>query len=401
MEVHERLPPAVERLLHETELLVGARDQREDHVAAVEDVEGLLPADLLHDPRVGRVRALEERLLRDDRRRVDEPRDDADVAPRPRRVVEDVVELRLARDEVVEAGAPGLAEVLDDAVDQLRVADLVLDLRGEGELPLQRRRTEDPVALREDAHELRVPVHLDELDQPSPVLVRHPVVRLHLPAGLDVVEELLRARVHVLGLPTERSLASSVVATRREELTREAARLFAERGFHGTSMDALAQALGVQKGSLYSLTGSKQELLFATMREGAVAFHAALDDVPDDASAVERIRLALRGHLRVVSEQLAWRPCSSANGVTSRASTVTSFMAERRRYEERWRALFRDGVETGGLRTDLDAAAATLLVLSAANWAYTWLEPGRDTEELADRFTAILVDGIRGYATPA
>jgi len=28
-------------------------------------------------------------------------------------------------------------------------------------------------------------------------------------------------------------------------LAREAARLFAERGFHGTSMDALAQALGV------------------------------------------------------------------------------------------------------------------------------------------------------------
>ena len=66
---------------------------------------------------------------------------------------------------------------------------------------------------------------------------------------------------------------------------------------------------------------------------------------------------------------------------------------------QRWRALFREGVESGDLRTDLDAAAATLLVLSAANWAYTWLEPGRDTDELADRFTAILVDGIRGYAS--
>ena len=62
-------------------------------------------------------------------------------------------------------------------------------------------------------------------------------------------------------------------------------------------------------------------------------------------------------------------------------------VAERRRYEERWRALFREGVESGDLRTDLDVGAATLLVLSAANWAYTWLEPGRDTDELADRFT--------------
>ena len=40
-------------------------------------------------------------------------------------------------------------------------------------------------------------------------------------------------------------------------------------------MGDLAEALGVQKGSLYSLTGSKQQLLFETMREGARAFHAA------------------------------------------------------------------------------------------------------------------------------
>ncbi|MBD0347533.1 MAG: hypothetical protein ICV59_00150, partial [Thermoleophilia bacterium] len=56
--------------------------------------------------------------------------------------------------------------------------------------------------------------------------------------------------------------------------------------------------------------------------------------------------------------------------------------------------------EGGDFRTDLDDATAALLVLSAANWAYTWLEPGRDTDELADRFYALLLDGMRGYATP-
>src|SRR5664279_6272115 len=100
-------------------------------------MERLLPADLLHDPRVRRVRALEQRLLADDRGRVDEPGDDADVAPRLRRIVEDVVELRLALDEVGEALLSRLAEVLDDAIDQLRVTDLVLHLRGERELALQ------------------------------------------------------------------------------------------------------------------------------------------------------------------------------------------------------------------------------------------------------------------------
>ncbi len=190
------------------------------------------------------------------------------------------------------------------------------------------------------------------------------------------------------------------MATRREELSRQAARLFAERGFHGTSMDALAQALGVQKGSLYSLIGSKQELLYETMREGARAFHAALDAVPEDGPAVDRVRLALRGHLRVVAEQLDVATVFTREWRYLEGAHRDEIEAERRRYEERWRALFREGVESGGLRTDLDAGAATLLVLSAANWAYTWLDAGRDTDELADRFTAILVDGVRGYATP-
>ena len=76
------------------------------------------------------------------------------------------------------------------------------------------------------------------------------------------------------------------------------------------------------------------------------------------------------------------------------------FVAERRRYEERVRDLFRDGVERSELRTDLDVATAALLFLSAANWAYTWLRPGARTDELADRLYAALLDGMRGYATP-
>ena len=75
------------------------------------------------------------------------------------------------------------------------------------------------------------------------------------------------------------------------------------------------------------------------------------------------------------------------------------FLGERRRYEERFRALFREGRERGELRTDLDDGAAALLALSAVNWAYTWLRPGADTDDLADRFTALLLDGMRGYAS--
>jgi AcrR family transcriptional regulator len=191
------------------------------------------------------------------------------------------------------------------------------------------------------------------------------------------------------------------VSTRRSELTREAARLFAERGYHGTSIGDLANAMGVQKGSLYAHIDSKQDLLYEAMREGAEAFHAALDEIPDDLRVTDRIRLALRAHLRVVAEQLDIATVFVREWRYLEGDRAAGFLAERRRYEERFRALFREGRELGELRTDLDDQAAALLVLSAANWAYTWLSVDADTDALADRFFAILLDGIRGYSTLA
>ena len=191
------------------------------------------------------------------------------------------------------------------------------------------------------------------------------------------------------------------MATRRSELTRQAARLFAERGYHGTSIGDLAEALGVQKASLYAHIRSKQDLLYATMREGADAFHRALDEIPDDLRPAEKIRLALRGHLRVVAEQLDVATVFVQEWRYLEGGRREEIVRERRRYEERIRALFREGRELSELRSDLDESAAALLFLSAANWAYTWLRPGTDTDELADRLYALLVDGMRGYSTPA
>ena len=127
----------------------------------------------------------------------------------------------------------------------------------------------------------------------------------------------------------------------------------------------------------------------------------ALDAVPDDLNATEKIRLSLRAHLRVIAEQLDVATVFIREWRYLEGERRDEFVAERRRYEERFRALFREGRELGELRTDLDDATATLLALSAANWAYTWLRPGTDTDELADRFFAVLLDGMRGYATPA
>ena len=190
------------------------------------------------------------------------------------------------------------------------------------------------------------------------------------------------------------------MATRRKELTRQAARLFAEKGYHGTSIGDLSEAMGVQKGSVYAHIESKQDLLYETLADGAAAFHGALDLIPETLSAVDKLRLALRAHLAIVAEQLDVATVWMREWRYLEGERRDEFVAERRRYEERVRALFREGVEQSELRTDLDVNVAALVFLSAANWASTWLQPGRDTHELADRFFELLFDGMRGYATP-
>jgi AcrR family transcriptional regulator len=161
----------------------------------------------------------------------------------------------------------------------------------------------------------------------------------------------------------------------------------------------LAEALGVQKGSLYAHIESKLDLLWEVAREGAEAFHTALDTVPEDGPVVERIRVAVRAHLGVVAGQLDVATVFIREWRYLEGERRERFLAERRRYEERFRALFREGRERGELRTDLDDGAAALLALSAVNWAYPWLRPDSGTDELADRFTALLVDGMRGYSS--
>jgi len=121
--------------------------------------------------------------------------------------------------------------------------------------------------------------------------------------------------------------------------------------------------------------------------------------VPEEGPVVERIRAALRGHLRVVARQLDVATVFIREWRYLEGERRDTFIAERRRYEERFRALFREGRERGELRTDLDDGAAALVALSSVNWAYTWLRADAGTDELADRFTDLLLDGMRGYSS--
>jgi TetR/AcrR family transcriptional regulator, cholesterol catabolism regulator len=180
----------------------------------------------------------------------------------------------------------------------------------------------------------------------------------------------------------------------RDRLSAEAARLFAERGYHGTSINDLAVALGIHKSSLYAYINGKADLLADIALTGAAAFHAALDALPDGATPGERLEMALGAHLGVVQSQLDVATVWLQEWRYLTGEPLDFFIKERHRYEQRIRDLFGAAVESGELRQDLDTDDATLVFLSVANWAYTWLTADTDVGKLTSRLMSMLLSGM-------
>ena len=141
------------------------------------------------------------------------------------------------------------------------------------------------------------------------------------------------------------------------------------RGITGPPFGHLAGALGLHKSSVYTHIDGKEHLLAQIALAGSRSFHDGLDALPSAASPAEKLRLALRTHLRTVASQIGvaviwlheWRHLTG--------EAREEFLTHRRIYEHRIRRLFEEAVRAGDLVPDLDVKRATLIYLSVANWA--------------------------------
>jgi AcrR family transcriptional regulator len=180
---------------------------------------------------------------------------------------------------------------------------------------------------------------------------------------------------------------------RRDQILEEAARLFGRRGYHATSMRDIGEAAGMLAGSLYAHISSKEDLLYEIVVRAANRF---LDEVAaiatEEGSPEERLRRAMRAHVAVVASNVdaAWAFHHEWKALTRERHEEIRRL--RRRYERLWDDIVRD------LPGATDPRFARLLVLSAANWTYTWYRPDGPLapDQVADRFTDLLLAGLGG-----
>lgn len=162
--------------------------------------------------------------------------------------------------------------------------------------------------------------------------------------------------------------------------------LFAERGYHGTSMKDIAEKLGVRAPSLYNHVVSKQDMLFAIMDTAMDRALAALEETlagVDDVS--EQLRRATESlvldFLRYPAEVTV---CN--NEVRSlEADNRLAIVAKRDRYGARVRRIIEEGCRTGRFTTRTPQIAA-FAALEMGNSAKSWFRPsGRYTDSYVAR----------------
>lgn len=169
-----------------------------------------------------------------------------------------------------------------------------------------------------------------------------------------------------------------MVSTRntRADVVATAGRMFAEKGYHGTSMRDLGRALGLLGSSLYSHIDSKEDLLVEVVDEGARLFlDSARSAVEVEGGAADQLRALIAGHVDVVLDhQDVVR--TYLNEARMLDEVHRSRVVEARdSYEAMFRQVIESGSASGEFRRDADAKIAAIFVLSVLNALERWYRP--------------------------
>jgi len=190
---------------------------------------------------------------------------------------------------------------------------------------------------------------------------------------------------------------NGVGGDRGEEVYAAALRLFTEKGYHATSMQDIAAAVGLYKGSLYHYIGGKEELL---MRVFEHAMGGLLEDVERIAgdpflSPSEQLRQVIHAHVAAVASNLDALTVYLHEFRALAGESLEKVRDQRDRYRVLVEAVVRRGVESGEFAS-ADVGIATLGVLGMCNWIVQWYRPGGrlGPRQIADRFAELLLGGL-------
>jgi AcrR family transcriptional regulator len=188
----------------------------------------------------------------------------------------------------------------------------------------------------------------------------------------------------------------TVETSRRQQIEDVASALFRERGYAGTSVRDIAQALNLQGGSLYAHVSSKEDVLWSIVVRAAERFNELVEPIASSAMPpAERLRAMIRAHVMVVTstQQDAavflheWRLLS-----TDRRAEL---QARRDAYEQLFRKVIAQG-SAGAAFRKVDPPLTAMAILSALNGIATWYRPdgALTADQIADQHADLFLHAL-------
>ncbi len=182
----------------------------------------------------------------------------------------------------------------------------------------------------------------------------------------------------------------------RDEILAAAVQIFGQKGFHATSMQDIAEAVNLQKASLYHHVSSKQEILVDVLDQALDLFIANMQAVmqsplpPDD-----MLRQAMQTYMVTILQQRDLASVLLLEHRSLEPELHARHIPRRDRFEGLWRDLIHQGVEAG-CYIAVDPAMTARALLGVMNWVITWYSPqGNLTpEQISSQYADLFLKGL-------
>jgi AcrR family transcriptional regulator len=192
---------------------------------------------------------------------------------------------------------------------------------------------------------------------------------------------------------------SQSAPTRIDELIAVSARLFVTRGYDATSMQEIADEMGILKGSVYHYVRTKEDLLWMIVEPRLTELVEIATAIFADADrpVLARISAAIEANAERFEIDYPYMiVITRENGETISAERREQFTALRDRYHQLWKSAITEGIASGELRGDLDASVTVEAIFGMVNWMFRWYHPEGplSAREIGGAFAAIVTAGI-------
>jgi AcrR family transcriptional regulator len=203
--------------------------------------------------------------------------------------------------------------------------------------------------------------------------------------------------------PAKTAAAADETATRKRnthrrspEIIDAAARVFAERGYHGATTQDIADVLSIRQASLYYYFPSKEVALEIVCTRGVEDFYKAAQAIADGpGTASEKLAALIRSHIspildrgdfvKVFLTQRQFLPNESRRRVGKWTKQIESI----------FEGVIRGGIRTGEFRDDADPRLTTLALLGMANAVASWYaKENASIERIGGEFVALALNGL-------